>query len=210
MGAERRGTGRLTVDDLARMPDEGGVYELVEGRLDVAPTPDLAHTRAVGRLVGHLASVAPDGFEVLLGPGVNIHGDPSHHRRPDAAVIREGDETRPYLTRPPVLAVEVLTPESTMRDTHRKRAEYAEFGIESYWIIAPSVEKTAVFEMRLDGGAYREAQEAFDTDVFATEAPFPLRLVPRWLTARGPWLARIGGEDTGEGDEHTSETTDDT
>ncbi|WP_017555730.1 Uma2 family endonuclease [Nocardiopsis baichengensis] len=197
MSTQGTGTGRLTVDDLARMPDDGGKYELADGRLEVTPAPVFDHTRVEGRLQTYLGNLAPDGFEVLPDPGMNLHGDPSRHRRPDLAVIREGEEARPYLTRPPLLVVEVLSPESTIRDTHRKRSEYAGFGIESYWIIAPSVEKTAVFELRLDGGAYRDVQEALDTDVFATEAPFPLRLVPRWLTADGPWRHRIAGQETG-------------
>ncbi|MDA2812829.1 Uma2 family endonuclease [Nocardiopsis sp. RSe5-2] len=206
MGAERTGRGWLTVDDLARMPDEDGIHELDDGRLDVSPTPGFDHARVVARLLGHLGRAAPDGFEVLTRPGVNIHGDPSRHRRPDLAVIRDGDVTGPYLARPPLLAVEVLSPESTIRDTHRKRAEYAESGIESYWIIAPSAERTAVFEMRLDHGAYRDVQEVLDTDVFETEVPFPLRLVPRWLTADGPWRRCIGGEEAGDRAERSAET----
>lgn len=209
MSTQEAGAGRLTVDDLARMPDDGSKYELVDGRLEVTPAPVFRHTRVESRLQTHLGALAPSGLEVVTGPGINFHGDRFHHRIPDLAVIREEDETEPYLTRPPLLAVEVLSPESTIRDTHRKRAEYAEFGIESYWIIAPSVEKTAVFEMRLHGGVYRDLQEVLDTDVFETEAPFPLRIVPRWLTAKGPWLSRIGGEDAGERAEDTPESPQD-
>ncbi|WP_026124022.1 Uma2 family endonuclease [Nocardiopsis chromatogenes] len=209
MSTQEAGAGRLTVDDLARMPDDGSKYELVDGRLEVTPAPVFDHTRVEGRLQTYLGNLAPDGFEVLPDPGMNLDGDPSRHRRPDLAVIREGEEARPYLTRPPLLVVEVLSPESTIRDTHRKRAEYAEFGIESYWIVAPSVEKTAVFEMRLDGGLYRDVQEVLDTDVFETDAPFPLRLVPRWLTADGPWRRRIGGQDAGERAEDTPESPQD-
>ncbi len=30
--------------------------------------------------------------------------------------------------------------------------------------------------------------------VFRTEAPFPVTLVPHWLTASWPWLRHIDGE----------------
>ncbi len=183
----------LTVDDLVRMPDDGRRYELVDGRLDVSPAPVFDHTSVDSRLTYHLIAEAPDEFTVLTGPGINFNADRTHHRIPDLAVIRADAAERPYLTKPPLLAVEILSPESVLRDSNTKRAEYAAFGIESYWIVNPHPDKVGISEMRLENGQYRDITQVYGEDIFETELPFPVRIVPHWLVADGPWKKHIGG-----------------
>ncbi|WP_017593315.1 Uma2 family endonuclease [Nocardiopsis potens] len=194
-GHDRRESGPrpLTVDDLVRTPDDGRRYELVGGRIDASPVPVFQHTRTCSRLLAHLARAAPDGREVLHRPGIDFNADRTHHRIPDLAVIRAEDAESPYLTRPPLLAVEIVSPESVIRDDHTKRREYAEFGIVAYRIVNPAPDETGLVEFRLENGGYREVTQACGGEVFETDLPFPLRLVPRWLTADGPWKERIGG-----------------
>ncbi|GAB3447000.1 Uma2 family endonuclease [Streptomonospora sediminis] len=188
----------LTVDDLEHMPDDGRRYELVEGRLDVSPAPTSQHSLVDTRLSHVLATQGPDEECVVLSaPGINFNADRTHHRIPDLAVFRVADFEGPYLTRPPLLAVEIVSPSSTFRDHHTKRTEYAKFGIESYWIITLDAEEPGILELRLDDGQYREAAQAFGTDVFETDAPFPVRLVPHWLLAMGAWSTRIHGGEPG-------------
>lgn len=184
----------LTVDDLAHTPDDGRRYELVDGRLDVSPAPVSIHTLIDSRLTWHLTNVAPDDYTVLTGPGINLNAARTHHRIPDLAVVRDEDFESPYFTRPPLLAVEIVSPESVFRDHHAKRREYADFGVESYWIVNPSPDKTGLLELRLENGGYVEVTQTFGEEVFATEHPFPVRLVPHWLTADGPWRTHIAGE----------------
>lgn len=188
-------TGRpLTVDDLTHTPDDGRKYELADGRLDVSPAPVGLHTLAEGRLVIHLGGLLSEEFAVLPSPGVTLNNAATSHRVPDVAVIRLDRFEMPYQTTPPVLAVEVLSPESVFRDTDRKRREYAEFGIESYWILNPLPEKPALLALRLENGAYREEAQVFGRDVFETEFPFAVRLCPEALVTRDPgWKAMISG-----------------
>ena len=47
----------LTVDDLARIPDDGRRYELVDGRLDVSPAPSPIHSTVDTRLTYLLISL---------------------------------------------------------------------------------------------------------------------------------------------------------
>ncbi|GAB3443489.1 Uma2 family endonuclease [Streptomonospora sediminis] len=186
-------TRRLTVDDLARMPDDGRRYELVDGELDVSPSPVFLHTRIEARLMFCLQTAASEYYEVQSGMGVNFNADRTHHRIPDVAAVRTEDIEHPYIARPPKLAVEVVSPESVIRDNHTKRREYAEFGIESYWIISPAPDKTSLVELRLRNGRYEEANQVHGEDLFETDLPFPVKLVPHWLTADGPWRSHIGG-----------------
>ncbi|MDA0565761.1 Uma2 family endonuclease [Streptomonospora sp. S1-112] len=184
----------LTVADLERMPDDGRRYELVDGRLDVSPAPVSVHSQCEGRLVTYLNIAARGRFEAYPGAGITLNAEGTHHRIPDVAVVRAGQVEHPYLTTPPVLAVEVVSPESRLRDLHTKRREYAEFGIDSYWIVTPALDKPGITELRLREGVYRETAQVFGEDVLETDAPFPLRIVPHWLIAPGMWIDRIGGD----------------
>ncbi|KOX07850.1 Uma2 family endonuclease [Nocardiopsis sp. NRRL B-16309] len=185
----------LTVDDLRRMPDDGRRYELVDGRLDVSPAPVFLHSRVESRLTYHLNALAPEEFEVVATPGINVNGNRSHHRVPDLAVLRAADEESPYLTKPPLLAVEVVPPESAIRDHHTKRREYEEFGVRSYWIINPDRALPSITELCLENGVYREVATVSGETIFKTDLPFPLSVVPHWLVGAGDWRRHIGGSD---------------
>lgn len=52
------------------------------------------------------------------------------------------------------------------------------------------LETPGIIEFRLRGGEYHVITEVLGTDTFTTDAPFPVRLVPRWLVADGPWRRR--------------------
>jgi Uma2 family endonuclease len=61
-----------------------------------------------------------------------------HFRVPDLTILRAGTPRERILTRPPLLAIEILSPEDTLRRTAAKAAEYLAFGIEHVWIIDPA------------------------------------------------------------------------
>ncbi|MDT0301113.1 Uma2 family endonuclease [Streptomonospora sp. DSM 45055] len=187
----------LTVEDLERTPDDGRRYELAEGRLEVSPAPTFFHTLINDRLSFALNSQAPRGFTMVSGAGINFNADRTHHRVPDLSVIASTARESPYLTRAPLLAVEIVSKSSVFHDHHTKRIEYAKFGIESYWIISPDVEEPGILELRLEDGQYRDASQAFGSDLFTTDAPFPVSLVPYWLVADSDaWREEISGNDT--------------
>ncbi|MFW6638537.1 Uma2 family endonuclease [Nocardiopsis algeriensis] len=185
--------GRLTVDDLARLPDDGRRHELVDGRLEVSPAPVFRHFRAANRLSTHLDILSGGEFELGENPGMTLNAEGTHHRVPDLAVFDHPPASDGYFDAPPLLAVEIVSPESVIRDTHTKRQEYAAFGIPSYWIINPLADKVGLVELQLEEGRYQEVTLAHGEDVFETELPFPIKLVPHWLTADGPWMKHIGG-----------------
>lgn len=76
----------LTGGDLARTPDDGNRYELVDGVLVVTPAPNLTHQLVATRLTVLLGIHAPTDFHVVSPIGMNIA--PDHHRIPDLAVVR--------------------------------------------------------------------------------------------------------------------------
>lgn len=61
-----------------------------------------------------------------------------HFLIPDVCVLRLGAPTEDILTQPPLIAIEIMSPEDTMRRATKKAAEYLQFGIEHVWVIDPS------------------------------------------------------------------------
>ncbi|GAA0532048.1 hypothetical protein GCM10011581_16520 [Saccharopolyspora subtropica] len=185
----------MTVDDLERLPDDGRRYELVDGRLDVSPSPVSLHSLIEAKLCGFFNYVvAPKGYLALQGAGINFNADRTHHRIPDVVVIKAEEFVRPYLVRPPLLVIEVVSETSVFRDYHTKPREYAEFGIPAYWIVNPTMAEPRIVELRLDDGEYREVQQATGKDLFTTTFPFPVTIIPdRLLHADGLW--NLSGEE---------------
>jgi len=66
-----------------------------------------------------------------------IQISPRHFLIPDVCVLRLGSPADDILTHPPLIAIEILSPENTIRRAAKKVAEYLQFGIEHVWVIDP-------------------------------------------------------------------------
>ena len=56
---------------------------------------------------------------------------------PDVCVLRLGSPREKILTRPPLIAIEIMSPEDTARRLSAKAIEYLDFGVEFVWVIDP-------------------------------------------------------------------------
>ena len=61
-----------------------------------------------------------------------------HFRVPDLTILRSGSPRERILTRPPLLVIEIQSPEDTLRRAAAKSAEYLAFGIEHVWVVDPN------------------------------------------------------------------------
>lgn len=82
----------------------------------------------------------------------------------------------------PDLAVEIVSPDSVLRDYEHKRRQYESAGVREYWIIDPD-EQRATF-LRLSRGRYQEVPLE-DGRVFHSSVLPGLSLDTRWL-----WMKR--------------------
>jgi len=176
----------LTVADLDLLPDDGNKYELDDGVLVVSPAPAINHQLVLTRLTVLLEMARPPEFLVLPGPGVEMSAH--QYRIPDLVVVRADaigiEDTS--VTKPPVLTVEIASPSTAIYDRNRKKDVYAGFGIASYWIVTPSLDKPRLTAFELRRGSYRQVAEVGGGEVFAARRPFPVEIVPAALVA-GPW-----------------------
>ncbi|TCO57254.1 Uma2 family endonuclease [Actinocrispum wychmicini] len=141
-------------------------HELVDGMLQVSPSPVWDHQKAAKRLVLQLDPQLPgdlcltQDYEVILfGSGRPTVRRPDLLIAPDAA----GEDNPARITAKDVLlAIEIMSPGSQVIDRMHKFTEYARAGIENYWIVDPERPVTiSVFE--LVGEVYKLVVETADT-----------------------------------------------
>ena len=172
----------FTVTDLEAMPDDGRRYELIDGELLVSPAPGWAHQEAAQTLYLVLRTACPAGLRVLAAPFA-VRVDPFNELQPDLLVARFADLTELSLPRPPLLAVEVISPSSGLRDRSLKKAVYERMGVPSYWLVDPDRDRPALTAFELRGGVYEQEAAVAGDQPWIARRPFGARIVPADLIA---------------------------
>lgn len=129
----------LSLEDWEALPEDTRYrFEAIEGVLIVAPRPVSLHQRAVTRLGYLLDEQLPTELSALAEVEVLVAEHPLTIRVPDvivaAAALVDGNAAR-FQAADLTLAVEILSEGSRRTDTVTKFSEYAEVGIEHYWIV---------------------------------------------------------------------------
>lgn len=156
----------MTYDDYCALPDDGNRYEVLEGELVVAPSPDFEHqdviwelgarlrlyvrTHRFGRVVG-----AP--MDVVLAPDTIVQPDILFISRENADIIRD------RVWGAPDLCIEALSPSTGKRDRGQKKDLYARFGVREYWIINTDRRSVSLYILR--DHQYGEPTELAGDDV---------------------------------------------
>lgn len=158
--------------DVAEVPQ----YEVVDGQPVVSPSPGGAHQRCVRALLLLLHEACPPGHEVMVAPWDWVLWELPRLtvRQPDLVVVRSGLAAGPRLTTAPLLAVEVLSEGSFERDAVTKRSEYAEAGLDDYWVVDPATAEVFVHR-RLDG-ELRLWRTVTASSPHTLDTPFPVTL----------------------------------
>jgi len=119
-------------------------------------------------------------MRVLAAPFA-VRPDKFNEVQPDVLVARYGDLTEDDLPRAPLLAVEVISPTSRLRDASLKKAVYARLGTPSYWLVDPRPDKPSLTVFELSGGEYAEAGQVSGDQPWDATRPFPGRVIPAAL-----------------------------
>ena len=172
----------FTVDDLDRMPDDGHRYELLDGTLIVSPAPGPAHQRVAFVLCHILELACPETLIVL--PDVSIRIAAASALEPDVVVARPTDVSGARLIKAPPLVAEILSPDSALRDLNLKKAAYERFGVPSYWVIDPDLDRPGLRAFELADRAYTEVARVSGDEPFRATRPFPVQIVPGQLVAK--------------------------
>lgn len=170
-----------TVDDVARLPEDLH-YELIDGRLVLPPSALPIH-QFVGRQTANALDVnCPDGLMSTEDQSVLVNG--VNEPRPDVVLYKEsGADRTPILVADVLLAVEIISPDSTTRDRRLKASLYAAAGIPAYWLIDLLAERITFTEFLLENGEYR--QNVHTDGLVTIDRPWTTTLdLPAWTQRR--------------------------
>jgi Uma2 family endonuclease len=160
-----------TIEDLEALPDDGHVYELIDGELVRRPDMGFRHgvlQTKVARLVAEYAEAHDLGEVAGADTIVVFRRDPDLGLRPDATFVRAerlptgSDDERP-LQIVPDLVIEVVSPNDLASDVDEKIEKYRRFRVPLIWILWPRRKAVTVYpigkppmelaeEDELDGG----------------------------------------------------------
>ncbi len=169
--------GHWTYEDYAALPDDGHRYEIVDGVLYIAPSPDRGHQNAAFEIASYLRTyVKLSGFgQVYIAP-FDVELNSRTVVQPDVVVVLNQNLDRITESRiigAPDLVVEVSSPGTVGHDRVKKQSAYARAGVPEYWIADPWSRTVEV--LTLEAGAYRSL------GVFEGKAVLPSQIVPDFL-----------------------------
>ena len=148
---------RLTYEDYLTLPDDGKRYEIIDGGLAVTPSPATRHQTASRRIQHKLMSALEDtGRGFVFDAPMDLILDKENVVQPDLVYISAENKKiieRKNIQGVPDLLVEILSPSTRRRDVLVKSVLYARFGVPSYWIVDPEIDRIETFQ--LENGSYK-------------------------------------------------------
>lgn len=135
---------------MATQPIADG-YVSEEEYLSTSYDPDCEYDEGVV-VERNLGEIEHAYLQILLGTLFTIHAQewntlalteqrvqiaPRRFRVPDVCVLRSDAPWEKIVTHPPLIAIEILSPEDTIRSAEKKAAEYLQFGVVHVWVIDP-------------------------------------------------------------------------
>ena len=89
-------------------------------------------------LIGTLFTNNMENWGVFGLTEQRVQINPCKFLVPDVCVLRMGSPREAILTHPPLIAIEIMSPEDTIRRATAKARQYLDFGVEHVWVIDPT------------------------------------------------------------------------
>ncbi|MEV4281084.1 Uma2 family endonuclease [Actinoplanes xinjiangensis] len=167
----------FTADDLDQIPDLPSHAELIDGSLILVSPQKIFHTLMLDLLTQSLRSAAPRS-RFLVRRDMSVVLSKRQRPEPDVIVVRadaEPDLTGTwYPVDAVVLAIEVVSPESEIRDRVRKPQLYAEAGIPYFWRVENAEGKPVLYAYELDPATKAYVALGIFRERVQLPTPFPL------------------------------------
>ena len=118
--------------------------DYVDGVLVERNVGEKDHSRAQGLLVGYLVNRRKE-WKIHVFPEQRVQIKPSRFRVPDVCVVAGAEPDEQILTTPPLVCVEILSPDDRWSRMQEKIDDYLSFGVRHVWVIDPRSRKAYEF-----------------------------------------------------------------
>lgn len=137
--------------------NQGRNFELVQGEIIEMPPPGKYHGFVCGNVAGILRNFAikqGKGYVCTNDSGVIVERDPDTVRGPAVTFYMDSqtaaDMDRKYAEQPPVLSVDVLSPNDRANTTTIRVTQLINRGVNTVWIIDPEAKDICVYRAGQD------------------------------------------------------------
>ena len=127
-------TSPISVEEYERMTFEHDA-EYVLGRIVYRPMPQFPHARLQIAL-GSFFYTHEREWGLLGATEQRVRIAAGVFRIPDLCLLREAPDSG-IVTRPPLVAIEILSPDESAKELSDKIVEYLDFGVEAVWVMDP-------------------------------------------------------------------------
>ena len=76
-------------------------------------------------------------WKVRVLPEQRVQVSPTRYRIPDICVLRRSDPKDPIITTPPLVCIEILSKDDTLRELQERVNDYSAMGVMNIWAIDP-------------------------------------------------------------------------
>jgi len=122
--------------------------EYVDGRVEERNLGEYDHG-LVQTILGYLFMAHRKDWGVQVVTDVRTQVSNSHFRVPDLSVLRADAPREQIITHPPLIVIEILSPEDRLSRFQDRIEDYLVFGVENIWIIDP--ERRAAYTATASG-----------------------------------------------------------
>jgi Uma2 family endonuclease len=130
---------QMTAAEFLALPETNQPTQLIDGEIIVSPSPIPVHQDLILQAAPYLKTLIPDG-RVMIFP-IDVYLDAVNVVQPDILWVSANSKCtigQKYLSGPPDLIIEVLSPGTAREDRTVKFLLYEKFGVREYWIVDPA------------------------------------------------------------------------
>ncbi len=153
---------KKTIRDYQLLP-EGSLYQLINGKLIMSPSPNRTHQKLIGEIFRIIANYLKDNEvgEAYIAPS-DVYLDDENVVQPDIYFVSKNNLsilTDAGADGAPNLIIELLSPSNAYYDLRAKLQLYEKFGVKEYFIVDP--EDNIVIAYKLTEGRYKEVYREY-------------------------------------------------
>src|SRR5262245_35780725 len=126
----------ISIDEYLRTSFEGLDREYVDGEIVERALPDYPHSKTQWRLSGLIWDLSKK-LPFHGSMDVRSRVSETRIRIPDVSIYAEQEPDERVPSRPPLVAIEILSREDRYSDVMQKLEEYENWGVRHIWIVDP-------------------------------------------------------------------------
>ncbi len=121
--------------------------DFIDGELQERNLGELEHSLLQGAIFAWFWTRREE-WNVLPLVEQRVQVAPTRFRVPDVTVLRSGQAREPIITVPPLILIEVLSKDDTLRSMRERVDDYLDFGVQHVWILDPATRRAYICSQR--------------------------------------------------------------